>query len=231
MSQRASKAKALARHRELLEIERALWSHRILPAGLDEAGAGPLAGPVVAACVVLDPDRASALVGVDDSKQLSASRRVEMAEVIRANALASAVREASVEEIDRLNIRVAGLLAMRRAFEAVRAQFDDIQHLLVDARTVPEVELPQSELVRGDSRSLSIAAASILAKVSRDETMVAAARSFPEFGFERHKGYGTKDHLEAIARFGLTPLHRLSFSPVRAAAEQRDLFRASVSEL
>jgi ribonuclease HII len=220
---REKRAQVAARHRELLEIESALWLHGLNVAGLDEAGAGPLAGPVVAACVVLDRSAVDDLRGVDDSKACTEARRNELAAAIREKATAAAIAEASVEEIDRLNIRQAGRLAMQRALEAVAGELR-VDHLLVDARTVPGVHLPQSSIVKGDSRSLSIAAASILAKVARDALMVEAASSFPGFGFDRHKGYGTKEHLLAIERLGLTPLHRRSFAPVRQAEEQLALF-------
>lgn len=218
-TEREKRARIQRRHRELLEIESALWLHGITVAGLDEAGAGPLAGPVVAACVVLDPGKIGPLVGVDDSKQLDASRREHFASLISEHAIAAEIGEASVAEIDRLNIRAASLLAMRRALDLVLVGCPKVGHLLVDARYVPEVDLPQSNIVRGDARSLSIASASILAKVSRDERMVALGSSFPEFGFDRHKGYGTREHLQAIALHGPTPLHRRSFAPVRAAEQ------------
>ncbi len=183
-------------------------------AGLDEAGAGPLAGPVTAACVVLDPARVDELVGVDDSKALREAERERLAARIRAAARAFAVAEASVEEIDHLNIREAGLLAMRRALEAASAAAPDVGHLLVDAREVPGTALPQTSLIKGDARSLSIAAASILAKVARDAVMTAAAAAHPGYGFERHKGYGTAEHVAALRSLGVTPLHRRTFAPV-----------------
>lgn len=222
---RGKRARLASRHRELLEIESALWLHELAVAGLDEAGAGPLAGPVVAACVVLNPQDVGPLVGIDDSKTCTEVQRFEMASRIREHAMAWAIAEASVGEIDSLNIREAGLLAMRRALEAVTASHR-VDHLLVDARTLGEVEVPQSNIIRGDGRSLSIAAASIIAKVSRDATMVQAAEQLPGYGFEQHKGYGTREHLDALHRLGPSPLHRRSFAPVRSAERQLGLFQS-----
>lgn len=201
-----------------------LWAEGLVVAGLDEAGAGPLAGPVTAACVVLDPARIDALVGVDDSKALDPETREAHAERIRAHARAYAVAEATVGEIDRINIREAGLLAMKRALDRVLVQVPEVHHLLVDARIVPGTGIPQSDLIKGDARSLSIAAASILAKVARDAYMVAAARDWPAYGFDRHKGYGTAEHLAAIRAHGVTPLHRTTFEPVSTWLRQPSLF-------
>lgn len=203
-------------HDTLLEHERRLWSGGwAWVAGLDEAGAGPWAGPVAAGCVVLDPERTDALVGVYDSKQLSEKKREAMVPRIEANALAFAVALASPEEIDRVNIRQACLLAMRRALAEVEKTLGGVHHLLIDARSLDDVPVPQSAIVRGDASSLSIAAASILAKVHRDRLMLEAAVRHPEYGFERHKGYGTAEHRQALERHGPCPLHRRSFSPVR----------------
>lgn len=192
--------------------------------GVDEAGAGPLAGPIMAGCVVLDQKRVRGLVGVDDCKKLTIAQREDMAERIKEKARAYAVAEASVEEIDRINILQAGLLAMRRAIETVVKQLGAVDHLLVDARTVPDIEIAQTGLVKGDGLSLSIAAASILAKVERDRVMMEAAETFPGYGFEKHKGYGTKLHLEALRLHGVTPLHRRSFAPVHTILTQLSLF-------
>lgn len=212
-----------ARHEELLELERAAWKGGLLVAGLDEAGAGPLAGPVAAACVVLDPDRTDALVGVDDSKKLPEKRREELAEKIRSTARAWGVARATVKEIDQINILQAGRLAMRRALEQVLLTVRP-ERLLVDARTVPDIDIEQVALVRGDARSLSIAAASILAKVDRDAWMRDAAAAYPAYGFEAHKGYGTKRHLDAIRAHGVTPLHRRTFEPISTMLKQLSLF-------
>lgn len=205
------------RHAELQVNERAAWAEGLARlGGVDEVGAGPWAGPVYAACVVLDPARVDTLVGVDDSKKLSEARRVALAPQIQAAALGFAVTEATVEEIDRLDIRRATLLAMTRAVHAVEAQLGGIDALLVDARTIPDVRAPQRAIIGGDAASLSIAAASILAKVARDALMVRLAEAHPGYGFERHKGYGTAEHQAALARLGPCPAHRTSFAPVRA---------------
>jgi ribonuclease HII len=214
----SARARARAeRHTFLLTHERALWSagcSRV--AGIDEVGAGPLAGPVVAACVVLDPARTDALVGVDDSKKLSAAARHALDRVIRESALAYALAECSVEEIDRINIREASMLAMQRALDAVEAQLGPVGHVLIDAHTL-SVSRPQTPLIKGDATSLSIAAASIIAKVARDATMDAYATTYPGYGFDRHKGYGTAEHMAALSSLGATAIHRRSFAPVRAA--------------
>jgi ribonuclease HII len=212
------------RLRRLLEFETALWAaglERI--AGVDEAGVGPLAGPVVAAAVILPQGLRPR--GLDDSKQLDEPARDRLAAEVKAGAVAWGVGLASHLEVDALNVYQASLLAMRRAVEALRPA---PQHLLVDARRVPGVTWPQQGIVRGDSRSLSIAAASVIAKTTRDALMVEAESRFPGYGFARHKGYGSPEHLEALQRLGPCPLHRRSFAPVRAAAgetpAQRDLF-------
>ena len=204
----------VARHRELLDIETALWAHGLEVAGLDEAGMGPLAGSVVAACVVVHPSRHERLVGVFDSKALSEERREALAETIKGHATAWAVGRASVQEIDRVNIREAANRAMVRALEACLARGVRIDHLLVDARRLPGVSIAQSAPIKGDAKSLSIAAASILAKVERDREMVALHRRYPDFGFDQHKGYGTRLHRERLERLGPCPAHRRSFAPV-----------------
>jgi ribonuclease HII len=213
--------------------ERKLWAvGRARVAGLDEAGAGPWAGPVYAACVVLDPGSdLDLLIGVDDSKKLSADKRAALAVKIKAQARGWSVAEASVAEIDQINIRNAGLLAMVRALRGVVTALGPVDHLLLDARELSGTEIPQSSFIKGDSRCLSIAAASILAKVSRDAFMEEAARSFPHHGFERHKGYGTAEHRAAIDAHGVTPLHRRSFEPIRTflgldPTPQMPLFRS-----
>lgn len=183
-----------------------------LSAGVDEAGRGPLAGPVVAACVILDPERP--IAGLADSKTLSAARRDALAARIRAEALAWAVAEADVEEIDRLNILHATMLAMRRAVEALAVTPDEV---LVDGDRCPTLAMPVRAIVRGDATEPAISAASILAKTSRDAAMLALHRTHPGYGFDRHKGYPTAEHRHALARLGPTIHHRMSFAPVRAA--------------
>lgn len=179
-----------------------------LVCGVDEAGRGPLAGPVYAAAVILDPARP--IDGLADSKKLSEPRRERLALEIRDRAAAFGIAFASVEEIDRLNILRATHLAMRRAVEALGG----CDHLLVDGRPVPGLPAPSTAIVRGDSASYSIAAASIVAKVQRDRIMDDLDCAYPSYGFARHRGYGTAAHLAALARFGPCPAHRRSFAPV-----------------
>lgn len=207
----------LSRHRDLLLVEEALWLHGVVVAGIDEVGTGPLAGPVVAACVVLDPGSCGDLVGVDDSKKLTEVQREVLAEKIRTRSIAFSVGRASVDEIDRLNIRQAALLAMERAYAKVASEIV-VNHLLVDARRLPGVDLPQSEIIGGDRLCLSIAAASIIAKVERDREMEGLATVFPGYGLEKHKGYGTRAHLDALRALGPSEIHRKSFAPVRAVS-------------
>lgn len=178
-------------------------------AGVDEVGRGCLFGPVYAAAVILDPARP--IHGLADSKTLAGPRREELAERIRATAVACAVGVATAAEIDRINIREASRLAMRRAVEAIEPLCD---YLLVDALTI-DCPLPQQALIKGDARVWSIAAASIVAKVERDRLLAELDQVYPGYGMSRHKGYPTTEHKEALARLGPTPLHRRSFAPVR----------------
>jgi ribonuclease HII len=181
-----------------------------LVAGLDEAGRGPLAGPVVAAAVILDPTCIPD--GLDDSKALKPAKRELLFEMIMASALV-AVASASAREIEATDIRAASLAAMRRALRALPVRAD---YALVDGRDVPEgLICPARALVKGDARSLSIAAASIVAKVTRDRSMIRAALSYPAYGFDLHKGYGAKRHLSALAEHGPCTLHRMTFRPMR----------------
>lgn len=179
-------------------------------AGVDEVGRGPLAGDVVAAAVILDPDRPVA--GLRDSKKLSAVRREALAAEIREKALAWAVARASVSEIDALNILHASMLAMQRAVEALQPQ---PEYVLVDGNRLPRWSYRAEPVVKGDNRVPSIAAASILAKVQRDGELIALDEQYPGYGFARHKGYPTAVHLEALRTLGVTPVHRRSFGPVR----------------
>ncbi len=183
-----------------------------LVGGIDEAGRGPLAGPVVAAAVVLDPARP--IAGLDDSKKLSPRRRAELELLVRRRSLAWSVAMASVEEIDRLNIHHATLLAMRRAALGLRLQ---PARFLVDGKFVPRLTTPCVAEIGGDGRFACIGAASILAKQARDALMESLHASHPEFGFDSHKGYPTVAHREAIARNGVLPCHRRSFAPIRRA--------------
>ncbi len=196
---------------------RARWGD--LLAGIDEAGRGPLAGPVVAACVALRPG--AKLRGVRDSKLLTARRRVEALERIRDQAAATGVGVASVAEIDAFNIRMATLLAMRRAVEALGIE---PQGFLVDGRDAILHESPCEAVVDGDAKSLVVAAASILAKVTRDAMMEENAPRFPEYRFEWNKGYGTPEHLEALRLHGPCEIHRKSFRPVRELLAVQEVF-------
>jgi ribonuclease HII len=200
----------------------ALWAHdrALLPAGgwicgIDEVGRGPLAGNVVAACAVFDL-AGDPFPGLNDSKKLSPAKREALAPAIRERARAWSIGEATPEEIDRLNILQATFLAMRRALNALAEALPPDGAgpvlLVVDGnQKIPGIDLPQNTVVGGDALSASIAAASVLAKVHRDRDLVAADARFPGYGFARHKGYGTAEHLDAIARLGLTPLHRRTF--------------------
>lgn len=181
--------------------------------GVDEAGRGPLAGPVVAAAVILDPARP--ILGLNDSKKLSAKRRIELAQEIRDKALAWSIAEASVEEIDRLNILQASLLAMQRAVAGVSPP---PCRALIDGNKCPILDCPAEAIVGGDGKVAAIAAASILAKTARDAGMEALHVIYPMYGFDRHKGYPTAAHLAALHQYGPTPAHRRSFSPVAQLA-------------
>lgn len=186
-----------------------------LVAGVDEAGRGPLAGPVVAAAVVLDPARP--IAGLADSKQLSANRRAVLAVEIRSRALAFGIAAATPAEIDTHNILQASLLAMRRAVAQLALT---PQQVLVDGNRCPQLPMPVQAIIKGDSRVPAISAASILAKVHRDELMRALDQEFPDYGFAVHKGYPTAAHLQALHVYGPCPVHRRSFAPVRRALEQ-----------
>jgi ribonuclease HII len=178
-------------------------------AGVDEVGRGPLAGDVVAAAVILGP---SGLKGLTDSKALSEIRRLELAERIRTDAVAWAIGRAGVEEIDALNILQASLLAMRRAVEALSVQPTLV---LVDGNRLPEWPYESRAIVKGDLIEPAISAASIIAKVTRDQEMVELDREYPGYGFASHKGYPTKTHLAALMRLGISRIHRRSFGPVK----------------
>lgn len=184
-------------------------------AGVDEVGRGPLAGPVVAAAVMLDPNRP--IPGLDDSKRLTARRREALSEEIRTHALAWALGRSEVDEIDRVNILQASMLAMERAVAALSIQPG---HVYVDGNRLPNLPMAATAVVGGDALIAEIAAASILAKVSRDAELVALDERFPGYGFAGHKGYPSRAHLEALERLGPCPEHRRSFAPVRARLER-----------
>ena len=199
-----------------LKFENALWLQSIANiAGLDEAGRGAWAGPVMAAAVILpnDPGISNFLIGVRDSKQLSPERRNELAPLIRKVALACAVGECSAAEIDTFGILPATRLAMQRALQCLAM---DAEHLLIDALFLPDVNIPQTALIKGDQRSLSIAAASILAKTNRDAWMVDCEKEYPQYAFARHKGYGTALHQQMLVHYGPSAIHRQSFAPIKA---------------
>ena len=186
------------------------WTGPGLMAGVDEAGRGPLAGPVVAAAVMLDASKP--IEGLADSKLLSEKKRERLFDEIRAKALCFCIAEASVEEIDRLNILQATLLAMRRAVEGLRLK---PQMVLVDGNRLPQLKVPAQAIVKGDSKVQAISAASILAKVHRDRQCLQMHETYPGYGFAGHKGYPTAEHLAALLALGVTPWHRRTFGPVR----------------
>jgi ribonuclease HII len=192
----------------LLNFERVLWRTGVRwIAGVDEVGVGPLAGPVIAAAVVFTPG--TEIAGVDDSKRLDPPTRERLAVEIHARAEGVGIGSAAVEEIDTINIYQAALLAMRRAVEALPMV---PQHVLVDARQVPGLPMPQNPFVKGDGINFSIAAASIVAKTHRDRLMTELDAAYPAYGFARHKGYCTAEHQEAIRRHGPCPVHRRSYA-------------------
>jgi ribonuclease HII len=186
-------------------------------AGVDEAGRGPLAGPVVAAAVILDPD--NPVSGLKDSKQLTQSRREALYLEITQKSLAWATGRASVEEIDRLNILQATLLAMQRAVVMLSPP---AQRVLVDGNQCPRLDCPVEAVIRGDSTVAAISAASIIAKVTRDREMVELDRRYPGYGLARHKGYPSREHLQALQNLGVTASHRRSYAPVRKLLETHE---------
>lgn len=201
------------------------WHPPGLVAGVDEAGRGPLAGPVVAAAVILDDLRP--IAGLDDSKKLTALRREALFDEIRAKALCFAIAEASVEEIDQLNILQATLLAMRRAVMGLRLK---PVRVLVDGNQLPRLDVPSEAIVKGDALVKSISAASILAKVHRDRWCNEVHEHFPHYGFSAHKGYGTVVHMEALRAHGACIHHRRSFAPVAQVLVQSSSSSLSVSQ-
>ncbi|MDO9131724.1 MAG: ribonuclease HII [Hydrogenophaga sp.] len=208
------------RSKKFLKAEQAqlVWDVPGLVAGVDEAGRGPLAGPVVAAAVILDDLKP--IKGLADSKQLTALRRERLYDEIRAKALCCSIAQASVEEIDQLNILQATLLAMRRAVLGLRLKPTKV---LVDGNRLPALDVLAEAIVSGDALVPCISAASILAKVTRDRMLRELHLQHPEYGFDRHKGYGTAEHLRALQAHGALPVHRRSFAPVaRALAQVND---------
>ena len=216
MSKRLISARTTKRPSLTRELELVAAGHPLV-AGLDEAGRGALAGPVVAAAVILPLERfdlARVLEGVRDSKQLSPVARQSWATQVRRIALTIGIGESSAEEVDRVGLLPATRLAMQRALNAL--SFPPT-YLLIDHLRLSEPDLSQDAITRGDQTVLSIAAASVIAKVARDRTMVELGIRYPDYGFERHKGYGTSEHRRALARFGICPEHRRSYAPVRYA--------------
>ncbi|NIR30649.1 MAG: ribonuclease HII [Gammaproteobacteria bacterium] len=201
-----------------------MGSRGTLVAGVDEVGRGPLAGPVVAAAVILDPG--APIGGLHDSKALAPNRREAVAALVRAHALAWAVGRAEVEEIDRLNILQASLLAMRRAVLALSVS---PARALVDGNRCPELPCRSEAITGGDATVAAISAASVLAKVARDGEMRALHRRYPRYGFDRNKGYPTREHLALLRMHGACSIHRRSFAPVRAVLARGDAALASTT--
>ncbi len=195
----------------LFDIEDAVYR---FTAGVDEVGRGPLAGPVVAAAVILDPEKP--IKGLKDSKKLSHSQRIRLAEAIKNNAVAWSIARCSVAEIDRINILQASLLAMKRAIETLQPP---AEYAFIDGNKLPALSIPAEAIVKGDSKIASISAASILAKLERDQEMVRLDRVYPGYGLAAHKGYPTAQHLEALRSLGVTSIHRRSYKPVKELLE------------
>jgi ribonuclease HII len=212
----ASKRRAPAKPRKApARMQAALvWNTPGLIAGVDEAGRGPLAGSVVAAAVILDD--LNPIQGLADSKKLTARKRAKLYDEIRAKALCVGIGEASVEEIDTLNILQATMLAMQRAVANLRLKPTMV---LVDGNRIPRLDVLAEAIVQGDAKVQAISAASIIAKVTRDRQCEAMHAQYPQYGFDGHKGYGTAVHMAALKAHGATPLHRRSFAPVRQALE------------
>lgn len=207
---RVAKAQAqMQAFEERLTFETAAWHDGLVLAGVDEVGRGPLAGPVVAAAVVIDDQ--FDLVAVHDSKQLSAKQRNELDEAIKSQVVAYSFGVVDAAIIDEVNIYEASRIAMKEAIEGLAVPVDG---LLIDAMTV-DLDLPQEKLIKGDDRSISIGAASILAKNFRDNLMIAYDKEYPGYGFDRNAGYGTAEHLAGLMNLGITPIHRRSFAPVK----------------
>jgi ribonuclease HII len=225
IERRNHKAQAEGRRlSRLCAFELPLWERGItLVGGCDEVGMAPLAGPVIAAAVILRPG--SRIKGVNDSKQLTPEEREALEPEIRAEAVAVGIGRAEVAEIDSFNIYRAGLMALKRAVLALSPQ---PQHLLIDARRLDGLAMPQQPIIKGDAKSITIGAASIVAKVHRDRLMAQLDADYPGYGFADHKGYPTPEHLDALERLGACPLHRRSFAPVAKKLglipEQQDLF-------
>ncbi|MBV1911136.1 MAG: ribonuclease HII [Kangiellaceae bacterium] len=185
-------------------------TYKLLTAGVDEVGRGPLAGAVIAAAVILDPE--NPIVGLTDSKKLTPKKREQLAKEIKIKAISWAFGRAEVEEIDDINILNASLLAMKRAVESLSSI---PEHCLVDGNKLPELNCSGEAIIKGDLKEPAIGAASIIAKVERDREMVEFEETYPGYGFSKHKGYPTKAHIEALNKLGVSAIHRKSFSPVK----------------
>ncbi|WP_088069421.1 ribonuclease HII [Gottfriedia luciferensis] len=209
---RDQEKRELARNKflKMMEYEQNLYKQNIkLIAGVDEVGRGPLAGPVVAAAVILAEE--TEFIGLDDSKKLSKEKRQYFVQRIKNEAVSYGIGMASSTEIDEINIYEATKLAMKRAIEQLN---HTPEHLLIDAMKLP-IDISQTSIIKGDATSISIAAASVLAKETRDELMVELSLKHPNYGFEKHMGYGTKEHLQAIENYGIIDEHRKSFAPIK----------------
>lgn len=187
--------------------------------GVDEVGRGPLAGPVVSAAVILPPE--TKIPDINDSKKLSAQKREYLFEIIQEKAISVGIGIVSVKDIDMLNILQATYMSMRHAVKQLNPQ---PQYLLLDAVHVPGLSIEQKGIVKGDQKSISIAAASIIAKVTRDRMMLEIDDAYPQYGFAKHKGYGTKQHLDALRKYGVCPIHRKSFAPVKDILNEQQSF-------
>ncbi|RFB19080.1 ribonuclease HII [Bacillus sp. HNG] len=204
-------------YKEMTQYEQALYKKGIsYIAGVDEVGRGPLAGPVVAAAVILPQD--AYLPGLNDSKKLSEQKREELFQLITERAISVGIGIIPADVIDDVNIYQATKQAMKKAISGLSVKPD---HLLVDAMEIP-IDVPQTSIIKGDAKSVSIAASSIIAKVTRDRLMVRLSHEYPEYGFEKHMGYGTAHHLEALKKYGVTSEHRRSFAPVRDLIEVKE---------
>ena len=196
---------------DLLKYEKALYKNGVkLIAGVDEVGRGPLVGPVVAAAVILPVNYH--LEGLNDSKKLTEKKRERFYDILMQEAIAIGIGEASAKEIDEINIYQASKLAMMRALKNLKIK---PEHVLVDAMPLKEIDIPSTSIIHGDALSLSIAAASVIAKVTRDRMMIELDKKYPEYGFAQHKGYPTKKHLEVLQKYGVLDNYRFTYGPVR----------------
>lgn len=224
MTTEADTPEFLTADHPMLTYEQEKWNEGLrIVAGVDEAGRGPLAGPVVVAAVVFEPN--SQIPLVNDSKKLTAKQRQELKKlIINTPGVKYSVQTISAETIDKINILQATYLGMRKSVNSLK----NVEFALIDGNRVPDFPVPNQSIVKGDAKSASIAAASILAKTHRDELMLKHAKNYPEYGFDSNSGYGTAEHLAALQKYGVSPIHRKTFGPVRDTinppAEQLELF-------